>query len=230
MAYLASDPICSSAGCTQFKQKRTSLGYPIDYYVPHFGMDKDIIDTQNSIAKTEFDMAHNWKYPTGNKKYHNKAKDTLYDFNPIIDADIRTTQKNLKDAETNLNHHWVIEDLQTGADVNADAESDPICGSAGCTQYKHKQTGLGYDINYPVPHFGEDHDITDTKNSIALSEFNLGHKFSVGSGPSKKKYHNPAKDTMYNFAPTIDADIRTTQKNLQDAETKLNHRWVIEDV
>jgi len=189
-------------------------------------------DTQESIAKTEFNMNHRWNFPPGTKKYRNKAKDTLYNFDPIIDADIRTTQKNLKDAEANLNHHWVIEDLQTGAEVNADAQSDPICSSAGCTQYMYRKpnSGLPYDINYPVPNFGADKDIIDSKDSLGLAELNLGHKFGVGSAESKKKHHNVAKDTLYNFAPMLDVDIRTSQKNLDDAQTKLNHKWVIEDV
>jgi len=151
-AQATSDPICSSVGCTQFKHKRSAMGYPMNYFVPNFGVDYDIRDTQESI----FNYAPGWKFPTGDKKHHNVAKDTLYNFDPIIDADIRTTQKNLKDAESTLNHHWVIEDLQTTADINADASSDPICSSAGCTQYQFgkKTRGLGYDIDYGVPHFG----------------------------------------------------------------------------
>lgn len=46
----------------------------------------------------------------------------------------------------------------------------------------------------------------------------------------KKKHHNEAKDTMYNFAPRLDADIITTKTNLDDAQTRLKHKWVIEDM
>ena len=48
--------------------------------------------------------------------------------------------------------------------------SDPICSSAGCSQYKHKGGKLGYDVDYPVPNFGEDTDISDTKNSLKVAE------------------------------------------------------------
>jgi hypothetical protein len=48
-------------------------------------------------------------------------------------------------------------------------ESDPICSSAGCTQYNHKPVTLGYDIDYYVPNFGEDRDITDSKNDLDLA-------------------------------------------------------------
>jgi hypothetical protein len=49
-------------------------------------------------------------------------------------------------------------------------KSDPICSSAGCTQYRHKKKGLGYKINYPVPNFGADKDIIDSKASLDLAE------------------------------------------------------------
>jgi len=83
---------------------------------------------------------------------------------------------------------------------------------------KHK--GLGYDINYGVPNFGVDRDIIDSMNNLGSTELQLGHKFGVGSAESKKKYHNVAKDTLYNFAPEYDSDIISTQKNLNDAEIR----------
>jgi hypothetical protein len=36
---LDSDPICSSAGCTQFKQPEGPPSHPMDYFVPNLGMD-----------------------------------------------------------------------------------------------------------------------------------------------------------------------------------------------
>merc|ERR1719454_979098 len=141
---------------------------------------------------------------------------------------MRTTAKNLADSETNLGHKWVIDDLQVDADVNSG--SDPICSSAGCTQYKHKKAPRGYDINYPVPNFGVDSDILASHHSLAISEGALSHKLIMGTDASKAKWHNPAKDTDYNFAPKLDADMITTKKNLADSETNLGHKWVIADV
>merc|ERR1712146_285288 len=37
-------------------------------------------------------------------------------------------------------------------------------------------------------------------------------------------------DTLYNFAPDLDEDITSTQAHLGATETKLQHKWVIEDV
>jgi len=55
----------------------------------------------------------------------------------------------------------------------------------------------------------------------------IGHKFQIGTAASKAKWKNPAKDVDYNFAPKLDGDVISTQKNLADSEDKLGHRWEI---
>lgn len=72
--------------------------------------------------------------------------------------------------------------------------------------------------------------MNDTLESIRLAEEMQGRKWVFGTGDSKLKYHNPAKDAMYNFAPYVDEDIVATKKHLRDAERDLNHRWVIDDL
>ena len=125
------------------------------------------------------------------------------------------TKKHLDSTQTRLGHKWVIEDVQAESEVNT--ESDPICSSAGCTQYKHKKTPLGYPINYPVPNNGVDSDIVDSHKSVAQAEADLGHDWVFGTKASKAKWHNVAKDTLYNFAPKLDGDMLTTSKNLADS-------------
>ena len=56
--------------------------------------------------------------------------------------------------------------VQTGSEIN----SDPICSSAGCTQYDHPSKDLGYKINYAVPNFGADQDMINTKVSAGIAE------------------------------------------------------------
>jgi len=107
-------------------------------------------------------------------------------------------------------------------------ESDPICSSAGCDQYKHKKKPRGYDINYFVPNFGVDTDISASHASLGLAEGALAHTLEMGTEKSKAKWHNVAKDTDYNFAPKLDADMIHTAKHLGDAESSLGHRWVID--
>merc|ERR1719450_2077926 len=118
-----------------------------------------------------------------------------------------STAKNLADSEMNLGHKWVIA-AQLDSDVNANVqlgsetgsnlklESDPICSSAGCTQYKHKHKKLGYDIDYFVPHFGTDQEINDNFEDLKVAEKIQGHKLDFwGNG----KWKNPAKKTLYNI-------------------------------
>lgn len=222
-----SDPICSSAGCTQYKHKKKPRGYDINYPVPDFGVDPDIIASHASLDLAEQMKSHKLEMGTerSKAKWHNPAKDVDYNFAPKLDQDIVTTDKNLLDAERNLNHHWELA-VQLDSDINM--QSDPICSSAGCTQYKHKKKGLGYKINYPVPNFGRDHDINDNFDSLKLAENMVGHEFQIGTAASKAKWKNPAKDVDYNFDPALDGDVISTLKNLNDAQSNLGHKWVID--
>ena len=84
-------------------------------------------------------------------------------------------------------------------------------------------------MNYPVPNFGHDPDMVGTMNSLEIAEKMNNHKLIMGTPESKAKWHNVAKDTLYDFAPKLTGDMLTTAKNLQDAQTRLGHKWVIEE-
>ena len=51
----------------------------------------------------------------------------------------------------------------------------------------------------------------------------MDYKLQLGTEDSKKYWHNVAKDTLYNFNPEFDSDIKTTQKNIADASEALDH-------
>jgi len=132
------------------------------------------------------------------KKYENKAKKVLYDYAPKLDGNIIDAQKNLKDTEVKLAHKYELVQL----------ESDPICSSAGCDQYKHPDSKeKDYDMNYPVPNFGMDRDIQGSFENLGAAEKIVGHHWP---GIEKDKYKNPAKKVMYNFAPELDDVIKTS--------------------
>jgi hypothetical protein len=83
------------------------------------------------------------------ERWSNPAKKVLYNFEPELDGNIKDSHKNLADTEKKLNHKYSLSLLQLN--------SDPICSSGGCDQYKHgHDKRRGYDINYPVPNFGMD--------------------------------------------------------------------------
>ena len=97
-------------------------------------------------------------------------------------------------------------------------KSDPICSSAGCTQYAHKATPLGYPIDYPVPSFGSDPEIDATATSVSIAEAMHNHKLIMGTPESKAKWHNVAKDTLYDYAPELDEDMKATASHLDISE------------
>ena len=92
-----SDPICNSSGCTQYLHPSKD-SHPVDYPVPDFGVDHDIIGTQASSANAEQDLGTEWNPES-------------FDKVPKVDAEFKLMQKA--------------------------SDSDPICSSAGCTQYLH---------------------------------------------------------------------------------------------
>ena len=158
-------------------------GHPVDYPVPDFGQDHDIKDSLSNTANAQESLGHvmqaSFKKPKGPPRDY-------YVPNFGVDQDILDAQKNIKDQEARLKHKWTpVQDdngvwgVPTAADnksytyaaVQLDSDialdSDPICSSAGCDQYKHKKKKLGYPINYPVPNFGRDHDLDNTDSSLS---------------------------------------------------------------
>ena len=148
------------------------------------------------------------------------------------DPDIATTTQNLAVAEKNAKHDFKVGEnwqddkgnyamVQTDADINM--KSDPICSSAGCTQYKHKTKDRGYKIDYFVPHFGEDDEISNSKKDLALVENIMGHKLDIkaGKGPKVKRGY---------FVPHFgeDPEITATKQNLASAEKDLGHELEID--
>ena len=97
-------------------------------------------------------------------------------------------------------------------------QSDPICSSAGCTQYKHPKKKL-HPMNYPVPNFGRDGDINDSFHSLEIAEAQRQHHWDFQF--KKPPPVNPAKATLYDFAPKLDGNIIDSQRHEKDAESRL---------
>jgi len=150
---LESDPICSSAGCVQYNHPRPKAeNRGPEYLISPFGPDPEIVTTQKSIAIAESLYRHKWDFGTARskalKKYHNPAKDTLYDFNMKLDQDVVDTQKHLADTEKRLNHKWVY--AQLDSDINLD--SDPVCSSISCFDVNPYRKAIEDNIvQYPDP-------------------------------------------------------------------------------
>ena len=217
-----SDPICSSAGCTQFKHAHKKLPYPVDYVVPDNGMDHEIVANANSLTVAEGIVGKKWDFKM-QKAPINPAKKVLYDDGPKLDADIVDSRTNLKATETKQQHKLVLDhdDLQIAEQL----ESDPICSSAGCTQYKHAHKKLPYPVDYPVPNLGVDKDIIDDHADLKVAEGIVGHKWNF---KFVKPPVNPAKKTVYNGAPSLDEDIIDSRTNLKSTEVRMRHNFVLD--
>jgi len=219
-----SDPICSSAGCTQYKHKHKKLPYAVDYPVPNFGVDKDILDNHADLKIAEGIVGKKWDFKM-QKPPINPAKKVLYDDGPKLDGDIVDSRQNLKDTEVKLSHKFVLDSDDVQLDAKLNTESDPICNSAGCTQYLHKHKKLPYPIDYPVPNFGVDRDIVDNHDDLKVAEGIVGHHWNF---EFIKPPVNPAKKTVYDGAPPLDEDIIDSRKNLKDTEVKLSHKFTLD--
>lgn len=171
--------------------------HPVDYYVPNFGVDHDIVHTQKHIADTEGILGHKWnpKFDEENKAY-------------IVPT-----------AADNLSYNY--RQMQTSRPGQSLVQSDPICSSAGCPKTKLKAAN-DYPKDYPVPNFGVDRDIITTRNSLEKAEGIRGHNWDWIL--KKGKDLNPAP-TQYNFEPELDSDVVSTQKHMGDAETRLKTKW-----
>lgn len=99
--------------------------------------------------------------------------------------------------------------------------SDPICSSAGCGQYAHPEPPKGHPMDYPVPNFGKDPDMTGTMNSLEIAQKMNNHKLIMGTPESRAKWHNVAKDTLYDYHPALDKDVISTNKHIAEAEDRL---------
>ena len=76
--------------------------------------------------------------------------------------------------------------LQINADIHLD--SDPICSSSGCDQYKHPERKDGdWPINYDVPNFGMDRDIHDSFANLDTTQKRLDHIWTWKDKPFPKR-------------------------------------------
>ena len=105
---ITSDPIGSSIGNTQYKHPESKEAkYPMDYGVPHFGMDRDIQGSLENLSVAQNIVGHKWASIDG-AKYANPAKAVNYQFAPKLDEDIVTSNGNLAATEKRLDHTYQL--------------------------------------------------------------------------------------------------------------------------
>jgi len=128
-----------------------------------------------------------------------------------------------------INNNGMVQlDAEEGETRMVRQRSDPICSSAGCSQYKHPAPAAEPPRDYPVPDFGQDHDIRDTIENERVASKITGSKWAFKTPESWAKYRNKANDVDYNFAPALDSDITTTISNYGNAKTALGGESLVQ--
>ena len=106
------DPCYSSLGeCIQTLPPKADAGYPMDYKVPSFGPDPDMVGTMENEKIASAMLNHGWEFNTKRsfEKWRNRALDVQsYNFDPELSHDVRETEKHYKAAESNLGA-WDVE-------------------------------------------------------------------------------------------------------------------------
>jgi len=148
-----------------------------------------------------------------------KEDPTEYNTKPELDSDIIDTQAHEKLAETKFM-------VAAPKKEKTLLQSDPICDSSGCNQYKFPEQAKKdeHPMDYPVPNFGRDGDVIGTYNSLDVAENMRRHRWNLSAEDLKKKDDDPVK---YNGDPNLDDDIIGTQDHLATAEKTLGKwEWV----
>jgi len=239
---LRSDPITDSTGeVSQYTHPESSAKkWKMNYPVPNFGVDQEMLDQEKNLADTEASLGHVFT-PTESdaaKPY------TVPNFG--VDFDIKDAKDSISAAESahgpwnpeqDKNGVWIVPQPISASSYSHDPNhvdhyvqldsqmsDDNIGSSIGITQYplpKPFDPLAPKKINYYVPNFGPDPEATTSMESIAIAEKQENHKLVMGTDDSKAKWHIVAKDTLYDYNPPLEDSIKTTWRNLEAAEDKL---------
>ena len=138
--------------------------WKVDYFVPNFGVDKDVKSTQKHLAASEKKLNHTL-FATFKKTDPHPTDYFVPNFGPD-ENDVKLTASNLEEAETELGHH-LYQDW--------------------------KPPGDPHPTDYFVPNFGVDQDIKDSQKDLKDAENKLGHKLYAdwkkpGPGPPKNYF------------------------------------------
>ena len=188
-------PACTSLGCAKDSAAKAPPDpWPKDYPVANWGADHDMATTSKNMADAE------GKLGAWNPKQN---EDGVYEV-PHVDAEFKLNRKSHKSSQGK-------EELAgVQADVRLGAKSDPVCSSAGCTQYQHPSKELGYKLDYFVPNFGKDHDVHTSEQSASQAEAAIGHTFTP-TQDEDGEWEVPTETAEFKLAG-VKADLRLGHK------------------
>jgi hypothetical protein len=77
---------------------------------------------------------------------------------PHVDAEFKLAQSKSDLRNEDWSNEYTEQLTGTKSDLRMGSKSDPICSSAGCSQYKHPHPDT-HPMDYFIPDFGKDHDL-----------------------------------------------------------------------
>ena len=83
----------------------------------------------------------------------------------------------------------------------------------------------GFPKDYKVEDYGEDPEIRATLDHEKLASQMVKHNWDMGSHKHFEEYRNKALDTLYDYEPELDSDIKNTLKHADKAEANLELAW-----
>ena len=177
---------------------------PRGYFVPDFGIDQGIIDTTASISQSEAALKHQWKPVKDGDHWANM---------PASDANSAYVFSNTSPefsaaTKTDGSSAFVAVSKGPPTAANVQLDSDPICSSAGCDQYKQKAGPPGHPMDYFVPNFGVDHHIAESEASEKWASEETGHKWDF-------KFEKKPDVVEYKTEP-LDVDMKASLSNLKE--------------
>lgn len=161
-----------------------------DYFVPHFGEDKDITATQNSLALAEKQYGK-WVFPDPSAS--DSAPPSVPNFG--VDHDIADSLRHLSEQEARHGQWNLAKDDYYQVQLDAEVDREPLLTWAPTAPQTHP-------MNYFVPNFGEDHDITNSKAHEAEASAKLDHAWV----PTKDKdgdWELPSPQIEFKLAQTL---------------------------
>lgn len=203
--------------------------WPVNYFVPNFGVDKEIATSQKHLAEAEKSLKTTMKASFKTPKSH-----PMNYFVPNFgqDTDIRIAQGNIKQTERDLRHKW---NPKLGKDAPKPHPTDyfvpnfgmdkEIKASLANTQAAEKRLKTKWTVldkkdrpaphptDYFVPNFGIDKDIKDSLAHTAAAEKKLNSKWRpvqddngawIVPGPDVNK----AYKANVQLEETVDADVK----------------------
>lgn len=163
---LSREPLLASgASELLIHQKPAYADHPVDYFVPDFGKDHDIVASLADTKLEEKRLKHKINFMNEPLPYDHPKNYKVADFG--VDQDILATQKNIKGAEESLDKDWVMPAkgytvgwaMDNKDYLQTETQRDPLLTWEPTAPATHP-------INYFVPNFGPAHEIAYTLNNI----------------------------------------------------------------